>query len=137
VFGSRNWTRVALVLNVAGALLLFLSFQATSSSFRLIRKPVSAESNAGFMYEICVEDYMLLATDTRGVFLGHHGCPATSDDRRAAVVNTEYPALVTIGFLMTLIGFSIQFFSVPEPRTIAQLRQEIKLLKAKQKSGHS
>ena len=137
VFGSQKWTRIALVLNVCGAILLFYSFQATSSSFRLIRRTGnSALTHDISEYSICVEDYTLLSTDARrGIFMGHSGCPTAQDDRRAAVVNTEHPTFVTIGFLSIVAGFIIQFFAVPEPRTIAQLRQEIKLLKARETSN--
>lgn len=118
--------------------MLFYSFQATSSSFRLIRRPVSTGGlfRQEYEYDICVEDYTLLMSDpaTGGMSLGHQGCPRTEDDRPAAVVNTEHPFLVTLGFLCIVVGFMIQFFSVPEPRSIAQLRQEIKLLKLQQKS---
>jgi len=81
-------------------------------------------------YSICVEDFTLLSTDARGgVMIGHRGCPTALDDRRAAVVNTEHPLFVTIGFLMTILGFLIQFFSVPESKSVAELRAEIKKLK--------
>ncbi|HTV83386.1 MAG TPA: hypothetical protein VME18_12105 [Acidobacteriaceae bacterium] len=120
--------------------MLFYSFQATSSSFRLIRRPVgSGIFRQEYEYDICVEDYTLILADPAigGVGLGHRGCPTTPDDRPAAVVNTEHPFFVTLGFLLILLGFTIQFFAVPEPRSIAQLRQEIKLLKLQQKSAKS
>ena len=136
MFGSRKWTRIALVLNLFGALLLFYSFQATSSSFRLIKRP-SAFFNEEYEYDICVEDYTLLSTNARSsMSIGHAGCPAAANDRRAAVVNTEHPLFITLGFLSIIIGFIIEFFAVPEPKTMAQLRQEIKLLKLKEKSNY-
>ena len=52
------------------------------------------------------------------------------------VVNTEHPLFITLGFLSIIIGFIIEFFAVPEPKTMAQLRQEIKLLKLKEKSNY-
>jgi hypothetical protein len=136
VFASRKWTRIALALNVGGTLILFFSFQATSSSFRLIRRPISnGLFRNEYDYEICVEDYTFLSTNKRGIILGHEGCPVASDDRPAAVVNTEHPNFITLGFLMIFSGFFIQFFSVPEPRSIASLRQEIKVLKLQQRQG--
>jgi hypothetical protein len=136
VFASRKWTRVALALNLGGTLVLFFSFQATSSAFRLIRRPISTGIfRTEYDYEICVEDFTLLATNKHGVMFGHYGCPVAPDDRPAAVVNTEHPNFITLGFLMILAGFFIQFFAVPEQRTMAQLRQEIKLLKAQEKSN--
>jgi hypothetical protein len=137
VFGSRKWTRIALSLNVLGALLLFLSFQATSSSFRLIKRPIPSAvfQKPEYSYEICVEDFTLLSTYKQGVAFGHEGCPAATDDRPAAVVNTEHPVFVTIGFLLILFGFIVQYFSVPEGRSISDLREEIKLLKRQQRDS--
>jgi hypothetical protein len=135
VFGSRKWTRVALALNLAGTLLLFWSFQATSSSFRLLKRHVSPHFPTAVEYSICVEDYTLLSTNAHGeVFIGGNGCPTSEDDRPAAVVNTEHPLFITIGFCCILIGFITQFFAVPEPKTIAQLRHEIKMLKLQAKA---
>jgi hypothetical protein len=132
VFASRGWTKAALATNLAGTLLLFYSFQASSSSFRLITRTVDVQSHKS--YEICVNDYMLLSTDTKGnMFLGHPGCPAAQDDRPAAVVNIEHPLFVTLGFALIVIGFIIQYFAVPEPASIAQLRKEIRLLKKRQR----
>jgi hypothetical protein len=123
-------------LNLSGTLVLFFSFQATSSSFRLIRRPISDVGvlRGEYDYEICVQDFTLLSTDKRGIMLGHQGCPTAEDDRPAAVVNTEHPNLITAGFLMTFAGFIIQFFAVPEQQSIAQLRQEIKRLQIREKA---
>ncbi|WP_157477243.1 hypothetical protein [Granulicella tundricola] len=84
-------------------------------------------------FSICVEDYTLLSTNARGgVMMGHSGCPKGEDDRPAAVVNTEHPAFITTGFIMIVIGFIIQFFAVPEPKSISDLRREIKNLKMRE-----
>jgi hypothetical protein len=123
-------------MNLAGTLLLFYSFQATSSSFRLVKRQPSGLFSVNSEYSICVEDYTLMSTDARGgVVIGHRGCPTSQDDRRAAVVNTEHPTFITIGFFLIFFGFMILFFSVPEPKTIAQLRYEIKMLKIKERAG--
>lgn len=122
-------------MNLVGALLLFYSFQATSSSFRLIKRPANSVVGSSPEYDMCVGDYTLLSTQGDDVTLGQHGCPTTADDRRAAVVNTEHPLFVTIGFLFLVGGFIVEFFAVPEPRTIAQLRQEIKLLKTRERAN--
>lgn len=65
--------------------------------------------------------------------IGHEGCPAAQQARPAAVVNVEHPCFVTVGFLLIVFGFIIQFFAVPEPKSIAGLRKEIKLLKMQEK----
>jgi hypothetical protein len=133
VFSSRGWTKFALATNLLGTLLLFYSFQATSSSFRLINRP---NGPFGQSYEICVGDFTLLTTDGRGsVGLGHKGCPIAANDRPAAVVNIEKPEFVTLGFLLIVAGFIVQFFAVPEPVSIAELRKQVKALKKLQRSG--
>jgi hypothetical protein len=93
VFASRKWTRIALALNLAGTLLLFYSFQATSSSFRLISRSQPGVMGSYTEYAICVKDFTLLQTIGHGVGIGHLGCPTSEDDRPAAVVNTEHPVL--------------------------------------------
>jgi hypothetical protein len=53
--------------------------------------------------------------------------------RPAAVVNIEIPALVRVGFLFMTVGFLIQFLSGPSPKTIAQMRRELKQAVAEEK----
>jgi hypothetical protein len=134
VFASRKWTRIALALNVAGTILLFYSFQATSSSFRLISRSQPSVMGKYTEYAICVKDFTLLETNGHGVGIGHFGCPTSEDDRPAAVVNTEHPRFITLGFLMIVVGFIIQYFAVPEPKSIVQLRKEIKMLKMREEA---
>jgi hypothetical protein len=87
-------------------------------------------------YAICVQDFTLLKTNgANGIALGYRGCPTSVDDRPAAVVNTEHPSFITLGFCMILAGFAIQYFAVPEPKTIAQLRQEIKALRMRERAN--
>jgi predicted membrane-bound dolichyl-phosphate-mannose-protein mannosyltransferase len=102
----------------------------------LIKSSNSQTFPIGIEYAICVENYTLLSTNAHGgVTIGHPGCPTSEDDRAAAVVNTEHPALVEFGFGLIILGFLIQFFAVPEPTTIAKLRKQIKLLKKEQRGG--
>jgi len=85
-------------------------------------------------YAICIKDFTMLQTTGHSVGIGHMGCPTSEDDRPAAVVNTEHPRFITLGFLMILTGFIIQYFAVPEPKSIAELRKEIKMLKMREKA---
>jgi hypothetical protein len=85
-------------------------------------------------YAICVNNFTLLETTGHSVGIGHIGCPTSEDDRPAAVVNTEHPRFITTGFLMIVAGFMIQYFAVPEPQSVAELRKQIKLLKMKEKA---
>jgi len=66
--------------------------------------------------------------------MGHAGCPNWENARPAAVVNIEHPTFEGIGFALLIIGFSLQYFSVPHPATISQLRKELKIAQQKEKS---
>jgi hypothetical protein len=123
-------------MNVAGTFLLFYSFQATSSDFRLVTaKTNSAVAGEFRQYALCVNNYTLLETDSRhSVMIGSNGCPDWQHARPAAVVNIEHPSFLTLGFALLFFGFIIQFFAVPEPKTIAELRYQIKILKIKEKA---
>jgi hypothetical protein len=139
VFSNRKWYQTALALNLLGSLLLFYSFQATSSDFRL----VSATSNSTIagelkQYALCVNDYTLLETDSHhGVAIGSMGCPDWEHARPAAVVNIEHPRFVGIGFILMLSGFLLQYLSVPQPKTIASLRKELKEIKMAERLAKS
>jgi hypothetical protein len=114
--------------------LLFYSFQATSSSFRLITRSEGEIFKSGTEYSICIGDYTLLSTNVHGgIIMGHRGCPPSENVRPAAVVNTEHPFFVTIGFLMIILGFFIQLFAVSEPTTITQLRKRVRQLEDQQR----
>lgn len=136
MFSNRKWYQAALALNMFGWLLLFYSFQATSSDFRL----VTATSNSAIagelkQYALCVNNYTLLETDSHhGMYIGTQGCPDWQHARPAAVVNIEHPRFVGIGFLFVMLGFLLQYLSIPQPKTIAALRMELKKLKAEERS---
>jgi len=42
---------------------------------------------------------------------------------------SKLPFLVTLGFILLLLGFAVQYFSIPNPETIEHLREELKLLR--------
>lgn len=137
MFSNPKWQRFALLLNLAGTALLFYSFQATSSDFRLVtaRTQSVLAKDEFVQYALCVNNFALVQTDsTGGVMIGHRGCPDWQHARPAAVVNIEHPVFVGLGFMTLMAGFLIQYLSVPQPKTIADLRRELKLLKAKEKS---
>jgi hypothetical protein len=129
VFASRGWQRVALALNVLGAGILFFSFQATSSDFRLVtaRTKSVLSPEPIVHYALCVNNYTMIETDTKGkLVIGAAGCPEWEHSRPAAVVNFEHPSFVTAGMIMLLIGFVLQFLAIPSPKTIGQMRAELK-----------
>ena len=136
MFSNRKWQQFALFLNLVGTAVLFYSFQATSSDFKLVTD-VSESAIGGEIkqYALCVNNYTLLETDShRSVSIGHQGCPNWQSARPAAVVNVEHPAFIEIGFITLLLGYLIQYLAVPQPKTVAALRLELKMLKAKERN---
>jgi hypothetical protein len=120
VFASRGWMRFALLLNLFGTALLFYSFQATSSNVRIVTAPDGTEA-------LCMNQTALFILRARGSEIGMIGpCPDQPNSRAIAVVNIEYPILVTIGFLILVSGFLVQVLSIPGTKTIAQMRKELK-----------
>ena len=120
MFSNRNWMRVALFLNLFGSVMLFLSFQATSSNIKIVHTKDGRTA-------LCVEGRGLIVSDPfqNGVAIGT-SCPDWKQARPAAVVNVEKPFLVTIGFILLTLGFFLQFMSIPSVRTISQIRKELK-----------
>jgi len=114
--------RFALTLNLLGTVMLFLSFQATSSNLRLVT--ASDGSTA-----LCIENRTLaISLPGGGVGIGRNICPDWDKAHPVAVVTIERPVLVTSGFLLATLGFLLQFLSFPSPKTTAQLRKELKEL---------
>jgi hypothetical protein len=122
VFATRGWMRFALLLNLFGTVLLFLSFQATSSNFRLI---TTSQGDSA----LCVDQRALIISyAVRGMSIGTMDCPDWQNARPAAVVNVERPSFVTLGFICTTLGFLLQFLSIPTAKTIHDIRKELKEL---------
>jgi hypothetical protein len=151
VFSNPKWQRIALSLNLLGTVLLFYSFQATSSDFKLVRSAPGSSSvldqgpyafhamgvgSTTENYALCVSNYTLLASDAHsGVSFGHMGCPNWDKARPAAIVSIEHPFFEGLGFVCLLAGFLLQFLSVPQPRTIAEIRKELKLSRVKERAA--
>jgi hypothetical protein len=106
--------------------MLFLAFQATSSNFRTI---TTTDGNSA----LCVNHKAIMVFMKNGGMFGNLACPEWENSRAVAIVNVEHPIFVTIGFLLTAIGFLLQFLAVPSPKTIAQMRAELKAAKLKDK----
>ena len=112
--------RLALILNLAGTVTLFLSFQATSSNFRLITTKDGKSA-------LCVDQRAMVVALPGGAWtIGSQQCPDWENARPAAVVNIEKPGFVTLGFILTTLGFLFQFLSFPSPKSSAQMRKELK-----------
>jgi hypothetical protein len=115
---TRLWTSLALLANLVGTFLVTLSFQATSSDFRLVTARGynifgAAPSPGNTAYAICVNNYTLAATDSSGsVGIGIHNCPNWVNARPSAVVTAEYPSLLYLGLILSMAGFLIQLVLV-------------------------
>lgn len=125
MFSNRKWMRIALFSNLLGTVLLFISFQATASKVKIISTP---------------DGKTAMCLDQTGIFvgMGHEftigtGCPDWENARPIAVVIVERPTLITFGFALLSLGFLLQVLSIPSPRTIAQIRAELKAAKLEQK----
>jgi len=106
MFASRGWMRFALFCNLLGAFLLFLSFQATSSDVKLISLPNNGTT------AFCAYGTNILTARGSAISVGGP-CPAGPDAKPLALVSIEHPRMVTIGFVLTLLGFLLQWFSFP------------------------
>lgn len=118
--------RIALFCNLAGTVLLFLSFQATSAN--LIIKRASDGSTA-----MCIDRMGIAVTNTQGAWELGGPCPNWPSARPTAVVNVERPYLVTIGFILASLGFLLQVLATPSVKTISQIRADLKAAKMRQK----
>jgi hypothetical protein len=130
------WARIALLLNLAGTILLALSFQATSSDFRLVTASgydLQGRSALGVKaYALCVNNYTLVMTDSSpkgGVSLGMRGCPSWESSRPAAVVNTEHPNFIFLGLALSSLGFLMQFLTIPRRKTLSEVNEELRILR--------
>lgn len=140
-----RWARIALLLNVVGTILLALSFQATSSDFRLVKADnLTVPGNGNnpsttfrSVFALCTTDRTLIAegTDSRGpaLVLSAPGCPDSPNNRAAAVVNTEHPSFLYLGLMASGIGFFLQFLLVPRRRTLAEVNSELRILRKQKK----
>jgi hypothetical protein len=124
--------RCALILELLGTVMLFLAFQATSSNVKIITTLDQKTS-------ICINDFALFNSEGAppggGVIGG--ACPQWPGARSVAVVNFEKPYLVTIGFCVLTLGFLIQFLAIPSPKTISQIRKELKEAQLREKAKRS
>jgi hypothetical protein len=112
--------RFSLFSNLLGTALLFFSFQATSSNLKIVTTSDYART------AVCVNGRGLIVSNPNGTEELGGACPEWEHARAAAVVNIERPDLLTIGIILILTGFLGQYLSVPNAKTIEQLRAELK-----------
>jgi hypothetical protein len=137
VFSNPKWQRAALALNLLGTVILFYSFQATSSDIRLVTAP-SAQYPYEKQYAICAENRALVVSSPNGgLMMGLNTCPNWENSRPAAVVNIEHPNFEGLGFVLLITGFVLQYFSVPQAETVEHLRRQLKVAKMKEQNKNS
>ena len=96
-------------LNLVGAFLVFLSFQATSSDFFLINLKNGNRA-------LCVGTNALILWTETGVGMGMpHGCADVLNTPRVAIVTIESPIMSLLGWGLLLLGFLLQLFSLEQP----------------------
>jgi hypothetical protein len=111
--GKYRMAQWAAALNFVGALLVFLSFQATSSDFFLTTLKDGRHA-------ICVGKTALMIWSDTGVGAGiRNGCADVTEKPKVAIVTVESPAFSILGWLLLLLGFVLPVFSVekPQPRS--------------------
>ena len=117
--------RLALLFNLLGTGLLYLSFQATSSTVKIV-------STADGKSAMCMGHFAVFVASARGTEIGT-GCPDWENGKSIALVTVERPALIYLGFGVLTLGFLLQFLSVPSSRTLAQMRADVKAEEKRQK----
>ena len=71
-------------------------------------------------------------TGQMGFAFGDNSCPEWEHARPAAIVNIELPWLANLGFVLTVVGFLLQFFAFPGPKSIAEMREDLRIAKKQQ-----
>ena len=118
MFSSRSWVRFALVLNLAGAALLYLSFQATSSTVKILSQGDGTSA-------MCIGGTAIFEGTDHGFVVGT-GCPDWPNAKPIALVTIEKPIFLYIGFLFLMLGFLIQLIGIASPKSIGEMRLELK-----------
>jgi hypothetical protein len=110
--------RFSLLFNLTGTVLLYLSFQATSSTVKIVSAPNGASA-------LCMGS-MALFEGKGGSFVIGTGCPDWPNAKPIALVTVEKPLLIYVGFGLLTFGFLMQLLSKPSEKSLAQMRAELK-----------
>lgn len=106
MLSKPKYQAAALFLNLFGTILLFLSFQATSSNFKFV-------STADGRHAVCVYEKAFVIRDPdAGLHFGAFPCPNLENARPAAIVNAEHPSFIFLGFALNGLGFLLQILGV-------------------------
>jgi hypothetical protein len=102
--------RFALFLNLLGGVLLFYSIQITSSKISIVTGLDGSTS-------MCWQDQSFITAFPNHTFTVAGKCPDSASKQPTAVISTEHPNFITLGFLCLFVGFSIQYIlERPEPK---------------------
>jgi hypothetical protein len=102
--------RASAILNLVGAVLLFVSFQATSTDFMLVSTKDGRQA-------LCVgKRAMFVMEPNYHTGIGVATCPNDPDAKPAAVINTDEPWLAKLGWLLIVVGFIFQWASIEPPQ---------------------
>lgn len=124
-----RWARAALLLNLAGTILLALSFQATSSALNFVTghdvniKGQSVPGSKTFL--LCYGNDLIAGADSTGynAYGGYLHCGQSNDSKPAAVVNAEHPWMLFAGLILSAVGFFLQFLIIPPKETLAVVNE--------------
>lgn len=126
---KSQWTRTSAFLNLAGSLLVFLSFRPTSTRLMLVTSKDASDKTVAF----CIADRAVLGLGADGLStqMGF-ACPTNGNMKPTVVANGDAPWMAKAGWLLLLIGFCVQAFSIEPSKLTAEdlrvLRKAHKLL---------
>lgn len=95
--------RFALFLNLLGGVLLFYSIQVTSSKISIVNGVDGSTS-------LCWNNLAFISASPNGRWVIAGPCPVAANRQQTAVIATEHPTFIRLGFLLVLIGFLIQYW---------------------------
>jgi hypothetical protein len=119
--------RTSACLNVLGSLLVFLSFQATSTRLLLVTSNDKSDKTAAF----CIGDraFFGISKDGSGTMMGY-ACPQSENMKPTVVANSDAPWMGKFGWFLLLLGFFGQVYSI-EPSTLTN--EQLRVLRKAQK----
>jgi hypothetical protein len=120
--------RFALFLNLFGGVLLFYSIQLASSKISVVTGTDGSTS-------LCWENRSFITARPNGSWGMAGPCPTASVRQETAVITTEHPTFIKIGFFFLLVGFFIQFWLEREEPLLprAERRRQYNLWRKQQK----
>ena len=127
----RKLTIFPLCLDLLGTLLLFFSFQITSTDFVITK---TDDGKTAF----CVGRSALFVADPNGGMGFGTRCPNFEAGIPIAAIYTAHPSFVTWGFVCILLGFAAQLLGALKPSKILsrpERRRKSREERKKQKSG--